>query len=183
MRKSDLAGNLPRTFISFGCSETKANMQERSKTGEGQQLVISPPSTSSGTVRIPETDTSPVNTMTVLHSARPGTNNIETISQSMEMVPQKVVNPEGSAGCSGGNVNVYCEDQLRSLSEGEIQTFAEMSAQSISKILQSPIVSDGVVDESIRVDVVGDLEERGKAYLSSPAVKSASGVGNLVDSS
>ena len=162
MRKSDIAGNLPRTFISFGCSETKANMQERSQTGEGQQLVISPPSTSAGTVRIPETDTSPVNTMTVLHSARPGTNNIETISQSMEMVPQKAVIPEGSAGCSGGtDVNVYCEDQLRSLSEGEIQTFAEMSAESISKILRGPIVSEEVVDESKRIDVVGDLEERG----------------------
>ena len=68
MRMSDFAGNLPRTFISFHCLEKKSNVQEKSSTGENQGLVISPLGSSAETVQTPETDTSPVKTLTVLKS-------------------------------------------------------------------------------------------------------------------
>ena len=58
-----------------------------------------------------------------------------------------------------------------------------MSEESIAKMMGGPIVKETVVDESIRIDVVGDLEGRGQEYLSSTPVKSASGFGNKADSS
>ena len=74
----------------------------------------------------------------------------------MEKVRQEVVNPEGTVGSSGcKDINVHCENKLRSLSEREIQNLVEVS-ESIAKRLAGPIVSERVVDESIRVDVVGD---------------------------
>ena len=45
------------------------------------------------------------------------------------------------------------------------------------------VISERIVDESIRVDVVEHLEERGQEQLSSTPVKSASRVGNVADSS
>ena len=95
---------------------------------------------------------------------------------------QEVANPEGSVGCSDGTVvDVCCEDKLRSLSEGEIKTLVEVSEDSIAKILGGPIVSERVVDESIRIDVVGELEERGREFLSMTSVMNAIEVGNVVD--
>ena len=55
----------------------------------------------------------------------------------------------------------------------------ELSDESIAKILCGPIVSDIVVDQSIRVDIVGDLEEGGQEFLSSTLVKGANGDGNV----
>ena len=147
---SKLAGNLPQTFISFHCLEKNSNAQERSQTGDNQQLLISPSGTSVETVRNSETDASPVKTIMVLQSAPPGTNTNETNPQSMERVLREVVNLEGSVGSSGGtDVDVYCEDKLRSLSEGEIQTLVEVSEESIAEVLCGPIVSEKLVDESI----------------------------------
>ena len=101
----------------------------------------------------------------------------------MERVPPKVVNPGRSVGSScGTDVNVCCEDKLRSLSEGEVKTLVGMSEESIAKILAGPIVDERIVDESRRNDVVGDLDEGGQKYLSSTPVKSASGVENVADS-
>ena len=141
-------------------------MQEGSQTGEDQRLVISPPGTSAETVQIPEADTSPVKKMTLLHSARPWSDNIETISKSMERVPQEVVNLKGSVGSSGvADNNVYCEVKLRSLSESEIQTVVEVIEESMLKMMGGPIVSEKVVNESIRVDAVGDLEEGGSRVI------------------
>ena len=90
--------------------------------------------------------------MTLLQSAFPGTNN-------KERVPQEVVNLKGSFGSSGGtDVNVYFEDKLRSVSEGDIQRVVEVSEESMAKTLGGRIVSVRVFVESIRVDAVGDLE-------------------------
>ena len=95
-----------------------------------------------------------------MQSACPGIYNNETISQSMERVPHEVVNLKGSVGSSGGtDANVYCEDKLRSLSECETQTVVDVSEASMAKMSGGPIVSERVVDESIRVDAVRDLEE------------------------
>ena len=46
-----------------------------------------------------------------------------------------------------------------------------------------PIDSESVGDESVRVDVVEDMEERGRGYFSSTPEKNASGVENVADSS
>ena len=101
--------------------------------------------------------------MTVLQSARPGFRNNETNSQSMERVPPEIVILKGSVGSSGGtDVNVYCQDKLRSPSDGKMQTVVEVSEESLSKILGGPIVSEKVVDESMRVDAVADVEEGGQ---------------------
>ena len=138
-------------------------MQEKIQTAEDQQLEFFPPSRSAETIQNTETDTSPVKSLTVLQNACPGTNNNGNSSQKMERVPPEVINPEGSVGSSGGtDVNVYFEEKLRLPSEREIQTLVEVSEESIAKILGGPIVSERVVDESIRNDVVGDLEERGQ---------------------
>ena len=84
-------------------------MREESQTGEYQHLVNFPPSTSAETIQIPETNTSSVKTMTVLQSARTGTNGKETNSQNIKTVPQEVLNTEGSDGNSGGtDINVFC---------------------------------------------------------------------------
>ena len=179
---SKLAGNLPQTFKSSHCLKKNSNVQERSQTGDNQQLLIFPSGTSVETVRNSETDASHVKTITVLQSAPPGTNTNETNPQSMERVLREVVNLKGFVGCSGGmDVDVYCEDKLRSLSEGEIQTLVEVSEESIAEVLCGPIVSEKLVDESIRVDFVGKLEEGGQEYLSSRLVNSASGVKNVAD--
>ena len=70
----------------------------------------------------------------------------------------------GSVGSSGGtDIYVYCEDKLWWLSEGEMQTIVGVSEESIGKILGGPIVSESVVDESIRVDVLGDMEKEVKS--------------------
>ena len=99
--------------------------------------------------------------MAVLQSGRLVTNNSQNNSQSMEKVPVEVVTLMRSVGSSGGtDVNEYCEDKLRSLSEGEVQTVVEVSDESMAKILGGPIVNDKVIDESIRVHDVGDLEGR-----------------------
>ena len=50
-------------------------------------------------------------------------------------------------------------NKLLSLSEGELQRLSEVREGSIAKILGGPIVSGGKVDESMLVDVVGNLEE------------------------
>ena len=93
--------------------------------------MISPLGSSAETVQTPETDTSLVKTMTVLQSTRPGTNIIENSSQSVERGSHEVCNREGSIRSSGGtDKNVYCEDNLRSLSESEIQTVVEVSEES-----------------------------------------------------
>ena len=84
---SEFIGNSPRTFISFHCLEKKTTVQEKHSTGEDQELVISPLGSSAGTVQTPEIYTSPVKTLTVLKSTRPGTNKNETISQSVERGP------------------------------------------------------------------------------------------------
>ena len=74
--------------------------------------------------------------MTVSQTALTGCNTDETTAQNMEGVPQKVVNPEGSDGSSEDtDINVYCEDKLRSLSEAELQTLVEVSEESIAKVL------------------------------------------------
>ena len=77
MRKSEPVGKLPRTFISFRCLEKKPNVQKRSQTKEDQQLVISTPSTTAETSQILGRDRSPMKTLTVLQSARPGCNTDE----------------------------------------------------------------------------------------------------------
>ena len=106
------------------------------------------------TVQIPETDTSPVKTKMVLQSVHPGTNTNETTSPSMERVPEEVVNLEGSIGSSGDwDKNVYCEENLRSLSEDEIKTLMEVTEESIAKILEGPIVSERVVDELMLLEI------------------------------
>ena len=141
--------------------------------------MISAPNTSEEAVEISETDTPAEKTMTVLQSARPGTNTSENNSQSIYGAPQEVVNPEVSVGSSDGtDVNVYCEDKLRSLSECEIQTLVDV----IANILGDPLNSERVVGKSIRVAVVGDLEEGGQEYLNWTPMKSASGVENVADS-
>ena len=121
MRKYEFADYLPRTFICFRCLEKKSNVQERSQTEEDQRLLISPSSTYAEIVEIPDTDTPPVKTMTVLQGAYPGTNNNETNFLNMERGPQEVANPERSVGSSGGtDVNAYCDYKLWWLSEGEV---------------------------------------------------------------
>ena len=127
---------------------------------------------------------SPVNTMTVLQSDHLVTDANETTSLSVDRKLQEIVKLEGSVGsCGGTDIKVYCEDKLRSLSEGELQTLAEVSEECIAKILGGPIFSERFVNESIRVDVVGDMEEGGHKYLSSTHVKNVSGGLNVVDSS
>ena len=44
-------------------------------------------------------------------------------------------------------------------------------------MLGGHIVSEGVFDESLHVDLVRDLEEEGQEYMSSRLVKTVSGVG------
>ena len=123
---SEFAGIIPQTFINFRSLEKKSNVPEKSQTGEDQRLVMSPPIIFAETAQFHETNKSPVKTMTVLQSVRPGTNNNGTNSQSMEKVPQEIDNPERSVGSSGGtDVSVYCEDKLRSVGEGEKQTLKE----------------------------------------------------------
>ena len=90
----------------------------------------------------------------------------------------------GSVGSSVEIVMiVYCENKLRSLNEGEIQTLLEVCEEFIAKILGGPIVSERFVAESMHVDFVGDLEEKGQEYLSLIPAKSVSGVGIVADSS
>ena len=48
------------------------------------------------------------------------------------------------------------------------------------KTLGGPFVFGGVADESIHVDVVGDLEEESHEYLRSTPVKIVSGASNVV---
>ena len=99
--------------------------------------------------------------MAVLQSGRPVTNNSQNNSQSMEKVLVEVVTLKRSVGSSGGtDVNEYSEDKLRSLNEGEVQTVVEVSEESMAKIMGGPIVSDKVIDESIRVHDVGDYGGR-----------------------
>ena len=63
-------------------------------------MAISPPDKIAETVPIPETVTSPVKTMTVLQSARPGADVDETTTESMEGATKELVNPVGSFGSS-----------------------------------------------------------------------------------
>ena len=63
-----------------------------------------------------------------------------------------------------------------------MQTLVEVSEECIAKVLIGPIVSESAGDESLRVDVVEDMEEGGQRYLSSTSVKKASGVENSADS-
>ena len=101
--------------------------------------------------------------MTVLQRARPVINDNETNCQSVEREPKEVFNPEGFVGSSGGtDIIVYCEDKFWPLTEIEIQTLVEVSEKSIANKLGGPCVSERIVDESTRVDVVGDLEEEGQ---------------------
>ena len=61
-------------------------------------------------------------------------------------MPQGIGNREGSVGSSGDtDVKVYCEDKLRSLSEGELQTLVCVGEEIIVKILGGPIVHVGVL--------------------------------------
>ena len=62
---SEFDGDLQRTLISFRCLEKESKLQGWSKTEENQQLVILPPDAVAERIEIPETDTSPVKTMTV----------------------------------------------------------------------------------------------------------------------
>ena len=78
---------------------------------------------------------------------------------------------------------MYCEDELRSLSEGEIQKLVEVSEESTEKILAGPIASESAGDELVRVDVVQHMEEGGQVSLNSLPVKNASGVENVAKSS
>ena len=143
-------------FHKFSLLRKEINLKERSQTGGDQQLAVSP----TVTIQTPEIDTSPVNTMTVFQSARPGTNTNETTTQSMERVPQEVVNPRGSVGNNGNtDINLYCENKLQWLNEGDLQTLVKVSEESIAKILGGPNVGEGVVDKSIHVVIVGDREE------------------------
>ena len=162
MRKSQIGGNLPRFFTNFRRLEEKPNPQQKSQPRKDQQLVISALKTSAETVQIPERDSSPNNTMTVLTNARPGCNADEITAQMMGGVPKEVNNPERSVGSSVNmDFNIYCEEELRWLNEGEIKTLVEVSEESLAKILGGLIVSERVVDESMHVDVFGDLEEGG----------------------
>ena len=69
----EFAGNLPQTLVKFRCSEKKSKWQGWSQTEEAQQLVISPPSAVAETMEVPQTDTTPVRTMTALQRAQSGT--------------------------------------------------------------------------------------------------------------
>ena len=90
----------------------------------------------------------------------------------------------GSIGSScGTDINVYCEDNLRSLSENEIQTVVEMREEYMAKKLGGPINKARVIDQSTRVDAVEDLEQRGQEQLSSTPLMKASRVGKVADSS
>ena len=88
------------------------------------------------------------------------TNDNEITSQNVERVPHEIVNAEGSVGsCGGADVDVNCEDKLRS--GVEIQTLVDVSEESIAKILGGAIISDSAGDELVRVDVVEKMEDGG----------------------
>ena len=57
------------------------------------------------------------------------------------------------------DINLYCENKLQWLNEGDLQTLVKVSEESIAKILGGPNVGEGVVDKSIHVVIVGDREE------------------------
>ena len=86
-----------------------------------------PPDTAAVTVKFPQTDTSPVKTMTILQNACTKANVDATTTQSREGVTQEIVNSVGSGVDS--DINVYCEDKLQSPSEGELQTLVEVSEE------------------------------------------------------
>ena len=100
--------------------EKGSNLQGEGQIKKGQRLVISSSETVADSVEIPETDTSSFKTMTGLQGARPG-NDIS------EGVCQMNVDPVGSVQSSGeSEVNAFCEEKFRSLSEGELQTLAKV---------------------------------------------------------
>ena len=137
---NEIAGNLPRTFISFGPLRKQSKLQETRHTEKSQQLVISSPRAVVETIEIPETDTSPVETMTVLQSAQRGID----IGDNFSLMD---VDPVGSVQGSGdSDVNAYCEDRLRSLSESELQILAEVGEELIADFLTGPSSSGGAAD-------------------------------------
>ena len=91
--------------------------------------MISPPSAIAEAMNNPETDTSPVETMTVFRSAQTGLN-ISGRLGSMNADPVISMQSSGES-----NVNDYCANKLLSLSQGELQTTTEVSEESIAQIL------------------------------------------------
>ena len=71
MRMIEIFGELPRTFMSFCRLEKESKLQGRRQSEENQPLSISSPGAYAEAIKIPEIDTSPVRTMTVLQSVQP----------------------------------------------------------------------------------------------------------------
>ena len=62
-------------------------------------------------------------TMTMMQSAGPGTGVVETQRQSVQLLTHKAVFIAGSRQSSvDSDVNAYCVDKLRSLTEDELRT-------------------------------------------------------------
>ena len=72
MKKSEFAVNSPQTFINFRCSEKESKMQGWSQTDEESAFGSFSPDTVAETIEIPETDTSPLKTITLLQSVQLG---------------------------------------------------------------------------------------------------------------
>ena len=123
----------------FSLFRQRIQIARMESSGEDQKLVVFPPLTAAETVQIPEADTWPVKTMTVLQCARPRTNTNKTTTRSMKRVPQGVVTPEGPVGSSGDtDINVWSEHKLRSLSKDKLHTLVEVSGDSTAKTLKGP---------------------------------------------
>ena len=72
-------------------------------------------------IEIRETDTSPVKTMRIIHSAHPWKSPVEAQRQTDEIVTQECVFSIGSCqGFEDFGVNDYCEDKFENLSENEL---------------------------------------------------------------
>ena len=100
--------------------------------------MISPLSAVAETVKISETDASPVNTMAVLQSTGPGVHTGEELTQGE-------IHLEGyGQSCGDSDVNACCKDKLWSLSEGELRTLAKVSEDSIAQKIGGPCSSVGV---------------------------------------
>ena len=130
--------------------------------------MISPPSVVGELIEIPETDTSPVKTMTVLRISQPGI----TVGRRVSNKNAELVCCVQSSGDS--YVKAYCSGKLRCLSEGELKSKAEVGEESFAQIFggQSSISGAALI---VRSGIEEVLEEGGPMHWNSTPVKTMIG--------
>ena len=123
---SEIAGNLPRTFMSFRNLERGTQLHEEERTERDLREQNVSPNVCPERVEVPETDTSPVKTLAILQRACTSQRTVRKSAVDMSELP--------SRSDDGLSVSEFCAEEARSFSEAEMSKLVDLGGESVAEM-------------------------------------------------